>query len=540
MSNKQNFIKGTFILVIANAVSKILGAVFKIPLTYILREEGMAIYSTAFSVYIMILSFITSGVSMAISKMVAEELALKHKGEARKIVATSTALLAAAGLFGSAVMFFGAEFFAGAMKDLKAAHAIRMLSPSIFFVAVGMVYKSYYQGRVNMVPTAVSQVIEALVRLFAGYALAVFCSKFAMEITAAGAIAGVTIGEFVATAVLIALYLPDHRRLAKYKAANSSKKICLSIGAVAVPMIISSSVSSTMNLADITVIRSQLLKITFTPQTAEQFLLCFSSYTTLFDNLLDTLRLSVDGARWLYGAYSGYALTIFHLPVGIMATLGVSILPVIAGALAQNRRKQAEYTAGVAMKITMLAALPCAVMLALFSEPLLELLFHNSASSGMLRLLAPCLLFVCVSQLLTAILNASGQIVRPFVHGLVGMCFKLAGNLLLVSNPHLHIMGAVISANISYFVVVLLDYIAVRRRMHIRFDVRNTFIKPLLSAAVMGAVMALLYRPMCIIFSNETAALAATGFVGCVTYAMMLFLTTAVTKKELKNLKMGS
>lgn len=85
MSNKQNFIKGTFILVIANAVSKILGAVFKIPLTYILREEGMAIYSTAFSVYIMILSFITSGVSMAISKMVAEELALKHKGRRGKL-----------------------------------------------------------------------------------------------------------------------------------------------------------------------------------------------------------------------------------------------------------------------------------------------------------------------------------------------------------------------------------------------------------------------------------------------------------------------
>ena len=537
MPNKQNFIKGTLILVVANAVSKILGAVFKIPLTYILEEEGMAVFNTAFSVYVMILSFITSGMPLAISKMIAEQLALGRRGEARKIVTVSTFLLAAAGLLGMAAMFLGADFFAGAMKDLKAANAIRFLSPAIFFVAVGTVFKSYYQGKVNMIPTAISQVVEAIVKLAAGYGLALFFANYAMETTAAWSVFGVTIGEIVATGILICLYLPDRRELVRHKARSSSRQICKAVGAIAVPMMISSGIAGAMNIADITMIRSLLLHIQFTPETAEQFLLQYSSHTNVFDNLPATMRISIDGARWLYGAYSGYALTVFHLPVGIMATLGVTVLPVIAGALALHQQTRVEHTAGLALKITLLAALPCAAVLFLFAEPVLDLLFHNTASACMLQLLAPCLVFVCVSQILTAILNASGMIMRPFVHGLIGMCVKLLGNMLLITRPEFNIIGAVVSANISYLIIMLLDAAAVRRKMGIHCHIFRILGKPLLSAGVMCGVMTLLFRPLCVLFSGEIPALLATLFVGGITYCMMLFMTSAVTREELKILR---
>lgn len=537
MPNKQNFIKGTLILVAANAISKILGAVFKIPLTYILREEGMAVFNTAFSVYGMLLSFITAGMPLAISKMVAEELALERPGEARKIVTVSTLLLSLIGLLGTAVMFCGADFFAGAMKDLKAAGAIRFLSPAIFFVAVGTVFKSYYQGKVNMIPTAVSQVIEAVIKLGAGFGLALYFAQAAMETTAAWAIFGVTAGEIVATAILILLYLPDRQKLRRHKARSSARQVLRAIGAIAVPMVVSSGVAGAMNIADVTMIRAQLLQIRFTPETAERFLLQFSSHTAVFDDLLETLRISVDGARWLYGAYSGYALTVFHLPAGIMATLGVSILPVIAGALALNQRQRVEHTAQLALKIILLTALPCAAVLGLFAEPVLGLLFHNTASAPMLRLLSPCLVFVCLSQILTAVLNASGMIMRPFVHGLVGMVIKLLGNLLLITRPELHILGAVVSANISYLVVVALDAWAVRRRLGLHCQLLKALVKPLFSTAVMAGVMLMLYRPLCVLFAGEIPALLATLFVGGAAYCMMLLMTAAVSRADLQTLR---
>lgn len=537
MSKKQSLVKGTLILVLANAVSKILGAVFKIPLTYILEEEGMAVYNTAFSVYVLILSFITSGMPLAISKMIAEALATGKKGDAKKIVTVSTLLLAVAGLLGSVVMFWGADFFAGALKDPKAAGAIRFLSPAVFFVAVGIVYKSYYQGKVNMLPTAISQVIEAIIKLIAGYGLAWFFAGCAMEITAAWSVFGVTIGEFVATAILMLLYLPDRRDLMHHKADDSARQICRAIGVVAVPMIISAGVMGAMDIADVTMIRTQLLRVRFTPETLEQFLLQYASYTALFDNLPETMQISIDGARWLYGAYSGYALTVFHLPAGIMATLGVTVLPVIAGAQALGQHTRVQHTARLALKIITLAALPCAVILFFFAEPVLAILFQNTASAAMLRMLAPCLVFVCLSQILTAILNASGLVMRPIIHGFIGILMKLLCNFLLVSRPELNIMGAVISANISYLAVVILDLVALRRQVGIRIRFFSTLIKPLLSAGVMAGVMLLLYRPLCVIFAGEFPALAATVFVGGVSYCMMLFMTSAVNRQELKMLR---
>lgn len=131
---KQSFIMGAVILMIANAVSKILGAVFKIPITYILNEEGMAVFNTAFEVYIMFLAVIISGVPFAISKVIAEYDSKQEYSKIRKTVRVSTVFLAIIGIVGSLVLYFGASFFALAMKEEKAVYAIKMISPSIFLL----------------------------------------------------------------------------------------------------------------------------------------------------------------------------------------------------------------------------------------------------------------------------------------------------------------------------------------------------------------------------------------------------------------------
>lgn len=521
MTERESFIRGTAILVGANAVSKILGAIFKIPLTYILREEGMAVFNTAMTVYASALGFIISGVPLASAKLTAGALAVKNYGEVKKITRVSAVTLCAAGFLGSLILFFGADFFAAALKDPNSAFAVRVLSPSVFFVAWGCVYKSFYQGAANMLPVALSQVLEAVVKLLAGFAGAWLLAGAAVGHRAGGAAFGITVSEIIAALVLMFIYALEKHRMPDGGEAQL-RPIVKKTAAIAIPCIAASSVSGALALAEVAVIRSRLLHIVFTPQTAEDFLLKYSSYTAVFDGLRENLSLGIGGARWLYGAYSGYALTVFHLPTGIIASVGVSLLPIVAGNLAVNNTVRAGRAVSAALRLTLLITLPSAMAMYLFAEPLLRLLFGNTASAGLLKMLAPCLVCVGAAQLFTSVLHASGRITEALLNNLAGTAVRLAGCFFLVAEPHLNISGAVIASGVGSLITMLLNAFTVRRQLRIRLNLKDAVLKPAGAAAVMGLVMYLLYEPMCIVFGNAYAALAISVFVGGVAYMLIL------------------
>lgn len=518
---KQSFITGALILMIANAISKILGAVFKIPLAYILHEEGMAIYNTAFGAYILVLSPVISGLPFAVSRLTAEEFALKRCGAARKTMWIATAVLLVLGAIGSILLYLGADFFAAAMRDPKAAMSIRVISPAVFLVAAGAGVKSYFQGASNMVPTAVSQVIEAFVKLFAGYAMAVCFAKAAVEINSAGAITGVTAGEFVATVILLLLYIPQ-RKMDKNGADMPSGEIVSKIFAVALPMTFLALVANGLSMIDTTMVRARLSSIMFTEETARRFLMDFSQYTALFDSLPKTMTLGVDGARWLWGAYSGYALTLFHLPVGILATLAVTVLPVIAGAWTVGDRGRALKTLNTGLKITSLFSVPCAAMVFVLSREALDILFRNTASAGMLMLLAPCLVMMCVEQFCVSVQQSAGMIWRPFFYMLISYAVKIALLYFLVGMPQLHILGAVISAVVCAFLGMCLNLYGIRKYMGLKFSLREILLKPVMAGVVMTGVMKLLYEPVQALGLGSLGICAVLGTAGMLGYFLAL------------------
>ena len=537
MDTRKNFIHGAVILMAANIISKLLGAVFKIPLTYLLEEEGMAIFNTAFSVYVMILSFTTCGMPLAISRMVAGDLAKNKPGDVRKTICTACLVLGISGLLGSLLLWFGAEFFSLSMKDAKAFFSIRMIAPAVFFVAVGTVFKSYYQGKSNMTPTAVSQVIEAVIKLVAGYGLSVYYAKLSVEYTAAAAIFGVTVGELIATLILWLLWLPDRKRLSGYPSIRPTRTIISDMFSYAVPMLIASGVSSALSLADIAVIRNALTDIRFTPETAEAFLRQYASTTTHFDALLSELRISEAAARWLYGAYSGYALTVFHLPVGMLAALGTSILPIIAGALAVRNRERAGRAIFLCSKFSLLLCLPAAVILGRYSAELLHLLFRNTVSARLLSGLAPCLVFIVLSDLFITVQHASGRLIVPFLYSFLGDIIKLILGRFLIRCPELNLSGVVIAANISYFVVLFFNYLAVRRQFGLRL--MSLLPKPLCSVGVMWLVLHLVDTPFHILFGNDILALLASLAVGGFSYLLVLIFSGTLTADEIHFFKKG-
>ncbi len=505
---KQSFFTGTLILMTANAVSKILGAVFKIPLTYILREEGMAVFNIAFEVYIMFLSFIISGLPFAVSKLVAESNSKNETARMRKTVNVSALLLTLVGLAGSLLLYVLAPFFAAAMKEEKAIFAIRMISPSVFFVALGTAYKSYYQGVANMIPTAVSQVVESVVKLAAGYYLATLLARFGTEITAGGAIMGVTAGEIIATAILIFMYVAEKKET-HVRSETGAGEILKDLTAVALPLLCASVVSNAIGIADTTLIRSRLLDGGFSP----------------------------DKARFVYGAYTGYALTVFHLPVGILATLGVSILPIIAGARAVNNTRRARLAADMGIRLAVMLSLPCAVIMYTMSGEILSVLFRNATAAPMLKAVAPCAVMLCVTQMTSAILQSSGMIMLPFFTSLAGSAVKLTMSYFLIAVPQINIYGSALSSVAAYSLTAVLNMIAVRRRLGLKQSVAAIIIKPSAAAALMLFVIRLVRAPFASI--GEIMYPAAVCAVSGAAYIAALFLTDAVSVKEVKMILKG-
>ncbi len=530
---KESLFKGTLILIAANAVSKILGAVLKIPLTYILGEEGMAIYQTAFSVYIMLLSFITSGMPFAISKYISEELTKKHPGNAGYAVRLSVIVMIILGLFGTAVMYFGADFFALAMKDPKSPLAIRAISPAILFVALGAVYKSFYQGCSRMSPTAISQVLEALFKLIVGYLLASYFSAFSVKYTAAAAIFGVSTGEAFATLVLFLLYLPARRENCLYRPEDRRRKTAQALMSIAVPMTAASIASGCLSLLETSVIRTSLTTLVFTGEAAHSFLAHYGKFTPLFNNLENTLRLSYDGARWLFGAYSGYAMTVFNLPVGVLASFGVSLLPVITECITLKECSRLDRCVSSAFKVILIISAACAVIFAVFSEEILYLLFKNTASAMLLSYSAPLLVIISLTQLVCSVQYASGKIMEPFRISVLCMAVKIVLSYILIHRPCLNITGVIISSFAACSLQLILNMRSLAKSHGIRFLSLSALFKVSVSTALMLSASVHIKKTAGVIFTNHILSLAVSLIFVFLLYLLLIVISGAVKKNEL-------
>lgn len=524
--SEKSFLKGTLILISANAVSKILGAVFKIPLAHLLKEDGMAVFNTAFSVYSMLLSMVTAGFPIAISNIISKNYALKNYQRIKRISKTASAVLALSGFLISAVMLFGARFFAYSMKDPNAVNAIRILSPSIFAVALSTVFKSFFQGSVDMLPIAVSQITESVIRLCAGLYLAKMFLTGGSSAAASGALLGITLGEFYSTLLLFFIYRrKKFPNLGDASIGGSASREILSLAA---PMLLCGLIINALNMTDTSIVRSALLKIRFSEESAAAFTAYYGRFTSVFNNIPQSLKMSIDGARWLYGSYSGYALTVFNFPVGIAAALGSGILPVISGKSAVNDTEGIFNSSASALTFCAVIALPSALVLLLFPEDILCLLFGTSAAARPLRILAPGLFFLCIQQIFSTLLYASGSVVLPSLISGICVVIKAAAAYILIPIPEINILGAPISASISFFISLCLFSTAVKRRMRLKLRIRDIFLKPAMCSALMLSSMLLSAEPLKVFAGNTT------GFVLCAVFGIFVYLLSLLLSGVLK------
>lgn len=496
MSDKksQTFVEGALILMIANILVKVIGAVFKIPLNYLLGDDGMGYFGTAYTVYNWLFIVATAGLPVAISKMVAESRARGNQAEANRIFAVSYKLLGFIGIIGFLFLFFFADWCASIMASPDSAAGIRALAPAILFVSIMSVYRGYFQGHQNMLPTAISEVSEALGKLIVGYGAALIFMQYGINKAAAGAVFGVSAGAMLGAVSLAVIHFTRKEKTPRSALSGnmrSNRALLKELVKIAVPITIGASVFSLTSIIDAAMIMRRLQ---------------------------ESAGFSYDAANNLWGAYTGKSITMFNLVPTLITAISISIVPTIAAAFSTGRYGEAQNATERSLKITILLTAPCAVGMALMAGPILQLVFQSSSAESTLSVLGYAIIFVSLVSLTNAILQATGHTVIPVIHMAIGGIVKIIVNYYLVGNPNINIVGAPIGTNLCYIVILALNLVSIHRIIKIKYNAVALFVKPLISVMAMAAVVISLKNALLplgnVLSTLITIAIAAVVYVG--------------------------
>lgn len=516
--SKNSFIKGAFILGIAGLIVKILGAFFRIPLGRLITSTGMGYYQTAYPIYVLLLAISTAGFPTAISKMVSEKRAIGDYRGAHRIFTVTFKILLVLGIVTFSAFFFGARPVVNMLNNPKAYYSMISLAPALLFVPIMAAFRGYFQGRNNMTPTAVSQIIEQAGRVGFGLVLAYILLPRGIEYAAAGGSFGASAGAIFGMIFVIFVYRLNKPKIDREleKSAifevESYNTIIKNLLIIAVPIIIGASVLPIMNMIDVSMVISRLMA---------------SGYTQ-------------EQANSLYGQLTGMAATLINLPQVLTMSIAMSIVPVISQSYALNDMEEVRKNAKLGVRVALLLGLPAGVGLMVLATPIMQLLYPNEPSSigQILLVMSLGVVFLSLIQTLTGVLQGLGKSQIPVMNLFIAAIFKFICTYFLTSIPSLNVKGAAISTVVAYLVAAGLDIYWIKRLLHIKFEMKDFVIKPLFTVAVMGITAKLVYMVALPGMGNSLATVTAI-MIAMIVYVAVLIVTGGITREEIERLPKG-
>ena len=578
----NTFFGGAAILAMGILVVKVIGLFYKIPLVNIIGSEGSADFNNAYNIYSVLLTISTAGLPVAVSKMVSEANALGRQNQVHKVFRLSLAAFLTLGVVSFLIMYFGSEQLAGMMHDSLAAAGIRALAPAVICVGCLSAFRGYAQGHGNMTPTAVSQILEALCKLVIGLGLAYWLVRAGQpsHVAAAGAITGVTVGTILALAYMIFNFVSTRMREEKdtQDAPDSARRILSTLMKIAIPITISSSMVGIVTVIDSALVQGQIQKVLisdpdswalyqqvvdFAPleaaRDAWQQAVSSGAAAEAVSQLYGAVELAAENiSRSLYGNYSG-ALTIYNLPLSLMAAITASVIAAVSAALARRDRRGAARITGSALRITALLAFPMGVGLFVLGTPIIRLIFPEldaSVAGPLLSTLGIASIFVCLMLVCNSVLQAHGFINLPVAIMALGGVVKIVTNYNLVAVPTIGISGAPVGNVLCFGLCMVLDLVVIARVIHGRPDYLPLLAKPAAAAGVMGLGAWAVYGLLSKLLSYEEVTqagetiqtLGKTGngiavmgaiLIAVIIYAVLVVALRAISREDLSLMPKG-
>ena len=578
-------------LMFAVVLVKVIGLLFKIPLTDMIGAAGRGYFNSAYEIYTPIFAISMAGLPVAVSRMVAENIALGNYREPRMIRKVSQRLFILVGIVGTLILLALAYPYARFVADSRSLPAVLCVAPSIFFCCYMSTYRGYYEGLRYMTPTAISQVVEALGKLVVGLLLAkvvmsvgmsqydsgmlasgnVSAVVFGNEVTslaeangvirpwaAAGAVMGVTVGSVAAAAFLAIYHKVKGDGFARTQLVNSPKsapsdELAKEMIKIAVPMVVSALILNITNLVDTVTIQSRLATaIEADSATVLQM------HSEAINEAVSLSRLNVNDSaeivKYLWGSY-GMALDFRNLIPNLTVQLGISALPALAAAWAVKDRKGIKSTIEMVLRICMLIGLPAGFGMAALAKPLLTLIYGRGLSSDAIPVVAPIMVvygiataLMAVSTPITNMLQAIGRTDIPVKSVVVGAVCKIVCNYILVGNPKINVYGAVAGTVLFYVVIVTCNLTSLLKFSKVKINWGAIALKPLISAALCGVTAFAAYGLLSRIFPVEssesilnmgTVSTAIAVGLAVVVYVISLLLLKGVAREDISVLPKG-
>ena len=497
--NKQSLLKGATILGIAGIFVKLLGAVFRLPLVNWIGDTGMANYGPAYYIYAFLVIVATSGLPVAISKMVSESISIGNYYQAHKVFKISIGMMIGIGCLFSAILFVFAPQIASLMNNKDAALGMQM-TEQLFRVVIGLglAYVMFFKTIGNST-----------------------YDRYARG--AAGANFGATAGAFGGLLIIGLIYYLSRKNINKRVdrteslGSADSKRIVKRILQIAVPITIGAAILPVMNLVDSAIVMNRLT-------SAAGF--------------------SQEIAKSLYGQLSGFVGSLINFPQIVTQAVAVSIVPIIAAAHKRKLKGEIDKNTSMGIRMAVIIGYPCAIGLIVLAKPTLLLLYPKQATSAasaasVLAIMAFGIIFLSIALTLVGILQGIGRQMIPVKNMFIGMIFKIILTWILVSFRSINVNGAAIGTVVAYAVSVVLNLRAVVRYTKVKIKYGLVFVRPMVSALTMGVLVFASYKAvMMLLHKNSIATLISIG-IGIVVYGLMILKTKAISAEELSMIPKG-
>lgn len=511
---QQSFIAGAFVLTMAGVFSRIMGAMYRIPLSRMLGPEGLGLYELAYPVYSILLAVSLGGVPLAISKLVAECQAAGDLQGTRKVFWTALTILFVSSLSCSLLLFYGAHFVAYFwLNDSRVYYCLVGVAPAIFLVSLMAVFRGLYQGLQLMTPTAVSQVTEQFIRMLTMLGLAYFLLPCGLEYAAAGAAFGAVTGGFAGLVYFLIFHFWQGRRLLTGEIKERSKESCFSIAKkicfFSLPIVLGGMTMPFLNMI----------------------------YASLVPLRLQAVGYTMREATNLYGQLTGMAVTLMNFPTVITSALGTSLVPAIARSFALRERSVLVCQIEESVRLTLLLALPASVGLHILSYEICSLLFACSSAGLGLKILAFGVVFLCLHETVSAVFQGMGQTFLPVKNLFLGAVCTMLGILFFTRKAEFALQGIALSTVLGFALACFCDLWSLDGMINFSFFQVQLLIRLGLAVWGMGAVVRMVYDwAWCFSLSNGFSLMLAIVF-GGLTYAVLLLLLGLLKRSDFLWLK---
>ncbi len=564
---RQSFLHGALILVVAIAIEKVLGFIYKIPLSWVITSLGTGYFGTAYTLYTPMFSIATAGFPIAISRLVSENYYRGRYRDIRQIHRASIRIFLILGFLSTGFMLLCARPYVQNVMHVSVQStmpAIYAIAPAAFFASMMSIYRGYYEGLRNMTPTAISEVVESFCKLVFGltaaivivnsglkefaasgtvYGVQVANEKYAKIATlpyaAAGAIFGVTLGGFFGFLFLLVYHKRNGDGITREMLAGAPRPLSMGKTAsklfhTAIPVALGSLVINLSSLVDSTLLQRRIGDLLSTDASA---------LMKMYENIIPKEFLTSSNlASFLWGCF-GSASSLFLLVPAFTQAFGVSALPNVTEAWTSGDKVRIRRSMESVLRTVTLITIPSGIGLSVFAMPIASLIYPSADQAPyiighILMLLGVASTFAATETPVDSMLQAVGRLDIPVKLVAVGLAIKIVLNYILVGIPQINVLGAGTGTLVCYLLTCVMALYLLRRVTKVRLNYFAILFKPFLAAVLSIGASWLLYRAA-ISFISPKIAVCAAMLIAVVLYGICILWFHALNKNDISMLPKG-